>query len=196
MRRGVTLVEMALVMLLASLVIGVVWNVLGGGMRQSSLNLGRTEALMSALLFLDTLDEDLRNLALREKGDLSLFGTEGPGARSLAFRTAKASGDAVETEEVEYRMQPAEPEHNLIVRNGRTIAGGIVSSLRFVPKVIERRNGGQLHFVQTFVSMVDSSGRYKLPLMGLAHVGVVSQNQRHPYWNANPDQSYRGAGTP
>lgn len=192
-RDAVTLVEMGLVLLLSSLIFGVVWNLLGGGMRQSSLNLGRTEALMSALLFLDTLDEDLRHLALREKGDLSLFASEGPGTRTLAFRTTKSLGT---TEEVSYRLTPAVPELNFIKRNDKQIAGAKVAGLRFVPKVIERKNGGRLHFVQTFVTVVDSSGRYKLPLMGLAHIGVVSADQRNPYWNPNPDQGYRGTAAP
>lgn len=196
-RRGVTLVEIAFACLLASLLMGVVWNLLGGGLRQSSFNIGRTEALASAILALDTLEEDLRALALTERGDRSVFGAEGgAGGPILAFKVAHSAGDGeaaplVRLEDVEYRLQPAERELSFVTRNRRPVGGARVSRLRFVPRAIERKNGGRLYFVQTFLTTVDSSGQHRLPLMGLTHVGIVSADQRHPYWSPNEDQTYR-----
>jgi hypothetical protein len=56
-------------------------------------------------------------------------------------------------------------------------------SLDFVRQVRDGR-----HFLQTFLTTVDTSGKHRLSLMGLTQVSAVTLARRHPYWNPNPNR--------
>jgi hypothetical protein len=205
-RRAFTLVEVSLGVLLLALVATVAWNLLGSGMRQSHMNIGRTEALVHAMLFLDTLEEDLRHLCLKEKGDRTFFRdyVPGPGTRELSFQVARAPGGGggggaggasldrplVDLSPVTYRQVPTDGGYSLLFHNGTRMPGVRVKRLVFHPRKVPAPapDDRARFFLQTFVTTVDTSGRHSLTLMGLTQVALVSADQRYPRWNPNADR--------
>lgn len=190
-------------MLLTALLSGVVWGVFGGGFRQSELNVGRSEALIGALLALDQVEQDIRSMCLTRsdwerirKASLSdlkdvLPIVNGPSSRRLAITVArKPSGRAAEPvafEPVTWALsEPGPAGWSWMLRNGKPIKGVRLKELAFVPRAPDRH----VCLLQTFVRATDSSGRHDVTLMGLTRLRAVRDAATTPYWNPIPDGSY------
>lgn len=189
--------------MLTALLSGVVWGVFGGGFRQSELNVGRSEALIGALLALDHVEQDLRSMCLTRSdwesirktsaGDLRnvLPIVNGPSSRRLAITVARKSSTEADApvvfETVTWALSgPTPAGWSWMLRNGKPVNGVRLKELVFVPRAPD----AHVCLLQTFVRATDSSGRHDVTLMGLTRLRAVLDAANAPYWNPIPDGSY------
>ncbi|MBI4869340.1 MAG: type II secretion system protein [Candidatus Wallbacteria bacterium] len=202
-RRGMTVVELMVAVLLFSVMSGVLWNLWIGGNRSFEDSSSHASAFRSASLALEWMRRDLARVAVarprppfgQATGPVRL----GAGGEveiavfaELEKGELKESLSELEAETVTYRFQGAPGAGHGFRRNGRLLAG--IELERFSVQPMQDAQSGA-PFVKVTAVGIDPSGRKSVMLTDLVYLEQLHKLRKYPWSMPNPVPRVGGWGS-
>lgn len=190
-RRAVTLVEILVASVVASMLLVVLWRLFYGSMHQFHHTQLNMEAMQVGQMALEYIENDVHGLILKGQADGSLLTTCRP--KSIDFRVARNAGNTgphgpiYACERVQYGFQPVDGKpFGLLTRQGKAMAGMRLKDIEF--RVIEIQSLQDLphYFLRTTLTATDNQGRKDFTLQGIVALEIITHTRLGGEWQPNP----------